>query len=148
MVAADEHLLAVKDVFIAIPDCCGFGVGQVRARLRFGEQLPGPYLTFKNWGEKVLLLLLGSPDHDGIATQSAAGVVVRGQAETTAIDFFFQDDRVIDAQSPAAILLRSGGPQPTLGSQLSPQVPAQLVLIVAKIDGVRSVFDIGRQVAS
>ena len=62
VVAADEYLLAVQDVFVSVADGLGLHVGQVGAGLGFGEKLPGADAPGEDGREEGLLLLLGAPD--------------------------------------------------------------------------------------
>ena len=62
VVAADEYLLAVQDVLVAVADGLGLHVGEVGAGLGLGEELPGAYATGEDGREEGLLLLLRAPD--------------------------------------------------------------------------------------
>ena len=141
--AAHIDLLAVDDVIVAVAPGRGLGVGQVGAGLRLGEQLPGADFAPENLGQKFLLLLLRTPDQDGVATETAAGVVVRWQREVVAVDLFLQHHRVVNGQTAAAVFLRRRGPQPAFLAQPPAQIPAQLVLLVGQVNGVGGMLNAG-----
>ena len=64
MVAADEDLLAVEDVLVAVTDSLGLHIGEVGAGFRLGQELPGAYAAGEDRREEGPLLLLGAPDQD------------------------------------------------------------------------------------
>ena len=94
VVAADEDLLPVDDVLVAVADGRGGHAGQVGAGAGLGQELPGADLTAVDRRQERLLLLLGAPHQDRRRAEPAAAVVVRRQREVEAVDLFFENDRV------------------------------------------------------
>src|SRR5260370_6114939 len=100
--AADENLLAVKDVFVAVADRAHFYSGEVGAGARLREQLPDAHFTPMNRRQEGLLLFLGAPDENRWCAERAAGVVERWEREVEAVGFLFEDDRMIHIEPPPA----------------------------------------------
>src|SRR6266478_2213605 len=82
--AADENLLAVEDVFVAVADRAHFYSGEVGAGARLREQLPHAHFTPMNRRQKGLLLFLSAPDENSWRTERAAGVIERREREVGA----------------------------------------------------------------
>src|SRR5260370_34683640 len=105
--AADENLLAVKDVFVAVADRAHFYSGEVGAGARLREQLPHAHFTPMNRRPKGLLLFLSAPDENSWRTERAAGVIEGRERKVEAGGFLFEDDLMVHVEAAAAVLLRS-----------------------------------------
>ena len=127
---ADEHLLAVEHVLVAVAAGVGLRPGEVRACLGAGEELPGDDLAREDRRQQALLLLLGAPHEDARAAEGAARVVVRRQSEVVAVDLLGDHDGVVDGQSAAAVLGRRGRPQPAPRTELAAELAVLLVVLV------------------
>src|SRR6266851_10121761 len=83
-----------------------------------------------NRRQEGLLLFLGSPDENSWRAERAAGVVEWREREVEAVGFLLEDDRMIDVEAAAAVLLRSHGEQPALRAELAAQLAPLLVVRV------------------
>ena len=146
VVAADEYLLPIEDVFIAVADGLGLDVGQVRPGLRLGQQLPCADAAREDGRQEGLLLLLGTPDEDGIAAEASTGIVVGRERQAEGVDLLLDDHGAIHLESAAAVLGGRGGPEPPLVAQLAAQLAAELILLPGQVRRVGGVLDTARDV--
>ncbi len=129
VVAPDEHLLAVEDVLVALADRAHPHAREVGAGVGLREQLPYAFFAAVDRRQQRLALLVGAPDQDRRRSQRAAAVVVGRQGEFEPVGFLLQDNRVIDIQPAAAILLGRHRVEPAPGAQLAAQLaPLEVVL--------------------
>ena len=124
VVAADEDLLAVDHVLVAVADGGGRHAGQVGAGAGLGQELPGAHLAAVDRRQERLLLLLGAPDEDRRRAQPAAAVVVRRQREADAVDLLLEDDGVVDVEPAAAVLRGRARVEPALGAERASEARA------------------------
>src|SRR5205085_8591953 len=119
VVAADEDLLAGDDVVVAVADRRGGDAGEIGAGPRLGQELPGAHLTAVDRRQERLLLLLAAPHQDRRAPEAPAAVVVRRQRQPETIGLLLEDDRVVDVEPAAPILLRRAGIEPAARAELA-----------------------------
>ena len=140
VVAADEYLLAVENVLVAVADGLGLHVGQVGPGLWFGEELPGPNSPSEDGRQEGLLLLLGAPDEDGVAAKAPAGVIVGREGQAEGVDLLLDDHGAVNVEAAATVFGGCRGPEPAIVAQLAAEVATQLVLVPGEVGGVGGVF--------
>src|SRR4030095_13018768 len=147
VVAPNEDLLALDDVLVAVTHRRRHPyAGEVGAGAGLGQELPGAHVTAIDRRQKRLALLFRAPHENRRRAQAAAAVIVRGQREVKAIDFLFQDDRVV-AAGPAPAVLRGGRRvEPALGAELAAERAELQVALVAVLRGDRRALDARRHV--
>src|SRR5262249_32729526 len=109
--------------------------GQVGARAGLGQELPGPDLAPIDRGQERLPLLLRAPDQDRGRTEAPAAVVVGREGKIEAVDFFLEDDRVVDVEAAAPLRRPRRGIEPALQTELTAEV-AQLEVALVIVLGV------------
>src|SRR5262245_27337665 len=147
VVAADEDLLALDDVVVAVTHRRRHSyAGEIRAGAGLGQKLPGAHLAPIDGRQEGLALLLRAPHQDRRRAQPAARVVVRGQREIEAVDFFFKDDRVVDIEATPAVLGRGRRVEPALGAELASERAELQIALVVVLRGDRRALHTRRHV--
>ena len=127
---ADQDLLTVDDIIIAVADRLGQAVGDIAAALRFRKHLPYRQFAAHHRRQKLGFLLLGAELHQSRRHQARQGIENRSQRQAVTVDLGFENELVIETHTAAAKFLRVGREKPPFSAQLARQGAAKFILFV------------------